>query len=182
MVTVVASYLCEIHGLRHMASSNVSVRLTSQDSRYENIIPLESVATGELSDRENRGGHDSTHAIPSGASESHSWWNPLRSGNSSRNRGEELDSQRAVLKELKAWHQWDTDRYMSLGKFLMSKAGFPKRPICPSDDQLISLATHFFPPRWSLKVVVCDFGDGRFERCETELLNVEKCKSPLLLV
>ena len=157
----------------------MSVRLPSQDPSHENIIPLESVITDGPSDLENLGRHDSTHASPSRASGNQSWWypDPSLSGNPSRKWNETLDSQRAVLKRLKAWHQWDTDRYKSLGNFLMSKAGFPKRPICPSDDQLVSLARHFFPPRWSLKVVVCDFGDGRFERCETNLLNVEKCKS-----
>ena len=144
-----------------MASSNASVRPPAGDPSLENVVPLESVVTDEPSESERLARNPSIHALPSAPS----WkWN------------ETLNSQRAVLSRLKAWHQWETDRYKSLGKFLMSKAGFPKRPICPSNDQLVSLATHFFPPRWSLKVVVCDFGDGRFERCETELLNVEKCK------
>ena len=145
-----------------MAGSNASVRLSARDRSHENIVPLESVVTDEPSGSEDLAGHDSTHA---NSSRPFLDWEKI------------LDSQRAVLKRLKAWHQWEHDRHESLGKFLMSKAGFPRRPICPSDDQLISLATHFFPPRWSLKVIVCDFGDGRFERCETKLLNVEKCES-----
>ena len=40
----------------------------------------------------------------------------------------------------------------------MSRAGFPKRPICPTNTELQSLATFFFPQCHSLKVVVCDFG------------------------
>ena len=87
-----------------------------------------------------------------------------------------LKSQRAVLKKLKAWHIWDTDRYKSLGQFLMSKAGFPKRSTCPSSVELFSLATYFFPQRRSLKVVVCDFGEGLFERHEDDLENVEQRK------
>lgn len=153
-----------------MAELNVFARLPAQDPKHENIVPLESVFTDDPSNPGNLGEHDSPLALPSRSFGSTSWkWD------------EELNSQRAVLKRLKAWQQWDTDRYKSLGSFLMSKAGFPKRPICPSDDQLFSLARHFFPPRWSLKVVVCDFGGGRFERCETELLNVEKCRSLLAL-
>ena len=145
-----------------MAGSNASVRLSARDRSHENIVPLESVVTDEPSGSGNPARSDSTRAVPS--------WPPWKWI-------EILHSQRAVLKKLKAWHQWENERHESLGKFLMSKAGFPRRPICPSDDQLISLATHFFPPRWSLKVIVCDFGDGRFERCETKLLNVEKCES-----
>lgn len=145
-----------------MASSNASVRPPARDPSYENIVPLESVVTDEPSGSGNLAGHNATPDIPS---------QPLGQWD------EILNSQRAVLKRLKAWHQWEIDRYKSLGKFLVSKAGFPKRPIRPSNDQLLSLATHFFPPRWSLKVIVCDFGDGRFERCEIELINVKKCKS-----
>lgn len=143
-----------------MASSNASVRSPARNRSHENTVPLESVVTDEPSGSENLAGHDSTYAVPSQPS-----WKKI------------LNSKRAVLKRLKAWHQWEIDRYKSLGKFLISKAGFPKRPICPSNDELLSLATYFFPPRWSLKVVVCDFGDGRFERCEIELINVMKCKS-----
>ena len=91
------------------------------------------------------------------------------------------ESQRAVLGRLKAWYQWDVDRYQSLGQFLMSKAGFPKRLIYPSRAELLSLATYFFPRRQSLEVVVCDFGEGRFERFEANFANVGECKPPVLL-
>ena len=155
-----SSYLIMMHG------ELKRVRPPARDPSHENIVPLESVVTDEPSGSGNLAGHNATPAIPFQPP----WqWNEI------------LNSQRAVLKRLKAWHQWEIDRYKSLGKLLASKAGFPKRPICPSNDQLLSLATHFFPPRWSLKVVVCDFGHGRFERREIELLNVENCESLLAL-
>lgn len=59
----------------------------------------------------------------------------------------------------------------------MSKTGFRKRPVRPSHAELVSLATYFFPPCGSLKVVVCDFGAGRFERFEAELEFVQRYKS-----
>ena len=88
------------------------------------------------------------------------------------------ESQRAVLRRLKAWYQWDIDRYQSLGQFLMSKAGVPKRPICPSRAELLSLAAYFFSRRQSLKVVVCNFSEGRFKRFEANFTNVGEYKPP----
>ncbi len=91
-------------------------------------------------------------------------------------RSASLEPQRAVLRKLKAWHQWDTNRYKSLGNWLMSKAGLPKRPICPSKRELLSLSEYFFPLRRSLKIIVCDIGEGRLESFEADILDVEKCK------
>lgn len=103
--------------------------------------------------------------MPSFSSEREAW-NAIR-----------LDSQRAVLKRLQAWHQWDIDRYKSPSKFLLSRVGFPKRPVRPTRAQLLSLATYFFPSRGSLKVVVCDFGEGRFERIQVDSVDIHQCKS-----
>lgn len=143
-----------------MASSNASVGAPSRNTSHENVVPLESIFTGEPS-----GPPDhrpvSAWADPGGIAKH---WDIL-------------ESQRAVLGRLKAWHQWDTDRYESLSTYLMSKAGFPKRPICPTRDELLSLVTYFFPPRRSLKVVVCDFGAYRCERSEIRLEELAQCRS-----
>lgn len=154
-----------------MASSKTSVSAPCRNPNHGDIVPLESVVTGEPSrsfvraasgsvDPERLTRRHSTQALP--PSDREIEWNAL------------LNSQRAVLRKLKAWHKWDTDRYRSLSKFLMSKAGFPKRPICPAPCQLFSLATYFFPPRWSLKATVCDFGEGQFERFEVHLEDLQQ--------
>ena len=149
-----------------MASSNASVGAPSRNISHENVVPLESIFTGEPS------GPPDHRAV--------SAWPNSETPEAKLKDAEHLDildSQRAVLGRLKAWHQWDTDRYQSLSTYLMSKAGFPKRPICPTRDELLSLVTYFFPPRRSLKVVVCDFGEYRFERFEVPLEELEQCRS-----
>lgn len=130
-----------------MASSNASVRAPSQNLGLENI-PLESdviSAPSALYDRAASASADpgrltrppSTQALPLRA--------PKRQYAEDKSTpNATLDFHRGVLRRLKAWHQWDTDRYKSLSKFLMSKVGFPKRPIRPSRDHLFWLATYFF--------------------------------------
>ncbi len=157
-----------------MASSNASIHASSHNLSHEHIAPLESVVTGEHS-----GSCDDAAGIFVNSERFPRHRSPYAFQPTLTNRQyaeHEADSQRIVLKRLKAWHQWDNDRYKSLRKFLISQAGFLKRPICPTPGQLFSLATYFFPPRWSLRVIVCDFGEGRFERCEVDLQNVTQCK------
>lgn len=105
-----------------MASSNAFVRAPSQNPSHENIVPLESVVTDQPSashvrvasgsiEAEGLTRHTSTHALPSShTSEREIAWKAMEV------------SQRAVLRRLKAWHQWDTDRYKSLSEFILSKA------------------------------------------------------------
>ena len=92
--------------------------------------------------------------------------------------GKELENHRDVLKRLKAWHHWDANRHKSLSKFLLSKIGYPRRPACPDESDLLSLAKYYFPPRAELKVVVCDYGDGRFNRFEETLGKIESRMLP----
>ncbi len=157
-----------------MASSNASIDASSRNPSHEHIAPLESVITGGYS-----GPYDGAAGVPTNRqySEHNDAWKKILDSQAAWNAARKmLDSQRVVLKRLKAWHQWDTDRYESLSKFIMSKAGLPKRPNCPDSGQLFSLATYFFTPRWSLRVIVCDFGEGRFERFEVDLQNITQCK------
>ncbi|KAL8788395.1 MAG: hypothetical protein Q9195_007313 [Heterodermia aff. obscurata] len=77
---------------------------------------------------------------------------------------EEWDQQRRVLRRLKAWHDWDENCHKSLTNFLMSKIGYPRRPSRPTHNELHQLALFYFPRRAKLKVIVCDYGDNRFER------------------
>ena len=160
-----------------MASSAASNRVLSDNPNDDNIAPLESVVTEPLSES-----HLSAAATPESPghltphSYAHELHHPPSEPKNSSNAA--LESQRAVLQKLKAWHQWDTDRYTSLGKFLMSKAGFPKRPICPTNTELLSLATFFFPQRHSLKVVVSDFDRNGVNREEVDINDVKHCKCP----
>ena len=81
----------------------------------------------------------------------------------------ELSRQRATLNRLRSWHNWDQGRRTSLTQFCLSKLRLSKRPACPNEDELTSLATYYFPLRKDLEVIVCDFGAGRFERSEHSL-------------
>ena len=161
-----------------MASSNASVSVLSYNADGDNIVPLKSVVTEPSSESHLRAatalespGHLTPHASAHGLHSS-----PSSAQKDSSNSA--LESQRAVLQRLKAWHQWDNDRYTSLGQFLMSKAGFPKRPICPTNIELLSLTTFFFPQRHSLIIVVCDFGRNGVNREEVDLRDVRQCKCP----
>ena len=94
----------------------------------------------------------------------------------------QLDQQRWVLSRLKAWHDWDENRHKSLRNFLLSKIGYPRRPNRPNNHELIRLALYFFPPRAKLKVIVCDYGDNRFERSEVMLGQIDIQNSMFLLL
>ena len=87
-----------------------------------------------------------------------------------------LTSVRETLDRLRRWHDWGVQRETSLSWYLFSKL-YPRRPPCPSQDDLRRLALFFFPPRnTGIKVDVCDFGHNRFETCSTTLNEVEPCK------
>ena len=153
-----------------MASSNGSAQALFANSSPENLAPLDSVVTdGPSGTYDHATLHRHTNALPLSPSEH-------EPASAASDAIYVLNTQRAVLQRLKAWDQWDTDRYKSLTKFLMSKAGFPRRPPRPTHAELLSLAKYFFPSRWSLRVV-CDFGKGRFERFEVGLENVQQCES-----
>ena len=85
----------------------------------------------------------------------------------------QLERQREVLSRLKAWHDWDENRHKSLKKFLLSKAGYPRRPPRPSAEQLVNLSLYYFPLRTRLEVIICDYGHDRFDRSELELGKIE---------
>ena len=89
---------------------------------------------------------------------------------------EKSSRQRDTLKRLRSWHDWDQARRTSLARFCLSKLSLSKRPACPNEEELVSLATHHFPLRQDLKLIVCDFGPGRFERSEHSLTLVKDGK------
>ncbi|KAL8722754.1 MAG: hypothetical protein Q9225_000815 [Loekoesia sp. 1 TL-2023] len=85
----------------------------------------------------------------------------------------ELSKHRAVLKRLRAWHDWDQARRESLLSFVLSKLKIRRRPACPHEQELLSLALYYFPPRAELRATICDFGNGRFERFEQNLGKID---------
>lgn len=87
-----------------------------------------------------------------------------------------LDKVREILGRLRKWHSWETERQQSLRRYLL-RSLFPRRPACPSHDELKDLATFFFPLRKLLQVTVCDIGNERFERHDTIIGDLEPCKS-----
>ena len=84
----------------------------------------------------------------------------------------ELEKQRAVLSQLKAWHNWDDARHESLRHFLLDLFRLTRRPKCPQNNELLSLARYYFPVRAEQKATICDFGDGRFETFEQTLPDI----------
>ena len=46
----------------------------------------------------------------------------------------------------------------------------------PSELKLYRSIDHYFPPRSDMKVIICDFGDGRAERNEVRLGDLERGK------
>ncbi len=89
---------------------------------------------------------------------------------------EDLQKHREVLEQLRAWRDWEKSRRASFRLFLLGKI-YPKRPPRPPKKELQSLAEYFFPPRPVLNVTICDFGDGRFERHDTNIEKLEACES-----
>lgn len=80
----------------------------------------------------------------------------------------DLQKHRGVLERLQARHNWGKSRQGSFRQFLWSRLN-PKRPPCPPNKQLQSLAEVFFPPRALLNFSICDFGAGHFERHDTNI-------------
>lgn len=88
---------------------------------------------------------------------------------------------RKTLDQLRKWHYWEVRRQESLKWYLISQ--IYRRPLCPSHSDLRRLALFFFPSRANgIKVEICDFGDRRFERCDTTIDRLESCQSRSILI
>ena len=88
----------------------------------------------------------------------------------------ELRKHRAVLARLREWNDWNEARRKSPLAHVLSKINVRRRPVCPCKQELLQLALYFFPSRATLKAVICDFGDGKFERSEQDLGRIDQCK------
>ena len=86
-----------------------------------------------------------------------------------------LEQQRNVLNKLRAWHQWDVAGDNSILASFRKKF-FSKRPLCPSEGEVESLAKYYFPPRGSVKASICDFGHAEvphlFQRQDVDIIEI----------
>lgn len=91
----------------------------------------------------------------------------------------EFEAQRSVLRRLRIWHEWDENLRRSPIHYFLSFI-LPNKPSCPSDAELLSLTTYFFPLRANLKVTVCDFvcepGAARQTTTIIPLSQAERCR------
>ena len=102
--------------------------------------------------------------------------NYINGVNEVENANSTLVTVRQTLDQLRKWHYWEVRRQQSLKSYLISK--IHPRPHCPSPSDLKDLALFFFPSRANgVTVDICDYGDGRFERCNTTVNNLESCQS-----
>ncbi|KAH0565257.1 hypothetical protein GP486_001354 [Trichoglossum hirsutum] len=81
-----------------------------------------------------------------------------------------IQCQRLTLLRLIKWADADIK---TTKDWIIYALRFFRRPPLPRDQELISLARHFFPPRMELRVHVCDFGDNRFDHFEIPLGRIE---------
>lgn len=80
--------------------------------------------------------------------------------------------QRHVYERLRRWADTRSRTAMDLVRGLFMKE-YRSEPL-PSQQELIELAKHYYPPRGELTVHVCDFGLGRAEHTEITLGEVEE--------
>jgi hypothetical protein len=98
-----------------------------------------------------------------------------------------LQERRAALQEHKETveelRKWAKNRESGTAvKFLLRAifwSGVKVR--MPSEQKLYHSINHFFPPRLEMKVIVCDFGEGRAERNEVRMGDIERGKRELWL-
>ena len=86
--------------------------------------------------------------------------------------GAENRGHRHVYERLRKWADTRTRTAMDSIRGLFWEQYRPE-PL-PSQQELIDLAKHYYPPRGQLKVHVCDFGVGRAEHTEITLGEVEE--------
>lgn len=114
-------------------------------------------------------------AAPDGRSDSASEQIPKNTINEVDEAHSKLAIVRETLDQLRRWHKWGVRRQESLRWYLLSII-YPVRPSRPSHSALRELALFFFPPRATgIKVEICDYGEGRFERRAITIDKLEPC-------
>jgi hypothetical protein len=93
-----------------------------------------------------------------------------------------LQERRAVLQKhaetVEELRKWAKNRESSTAVKILLRTIFWKdvKVRMPSEQKLYHSINHFFPPRSEMKVIVCDFGEGRAERNEVRLGDIERGK------
>jgi len=76
-----------------------------------------------------------------------------------------------TVKQLRKWARYRESSI--LGRLLRHVLPMDTSPKMPGQQALYDSINHFFPPRFDILVTVCDFGDGRAERREVRLGDIE---------
>ena len=77
-----------------------------------------------------------------------------------------------TVNQLRKWARFRESTFG--GKLLRSILPMSVNIRMPSQESLYDCIYHFFPPRCEILVTVCDFGDGRAERKEVRLADIER--------
>lgn len=76
-----------------------------------------------------------------------------------------------TVKQLRKWARYRESNVVArLLRFLLPLDVGPRMP---SAESLYETVNHYFPPRFDILVTICDFGDGRAERREVRLGDIE---------
>jgi hypothetical protein len=99
-----------------------------------------------------------------------------------------LQERRAVLQKhtdtVEELRKWAKNRESSTAVKVILRTLYWKgvKIRMPSEQKLYHSINHFFPPRSEIKVIVCDFGEGRAERNEVRMGDIERGKRQAMAV
>ena len=84
-----------------------------------------------------------------------------------------------TVEELRLWAKY-RDTYSATKSFFRTIFMRDRHVDMPSEQSLYPVINHFFPPRSEIVVIICDFGEGRAERKEVRLGDIEvgECVEP----
>lgn len=83
-----------------------------------------------------------------------------------------LQKHSETVQQLRRWARYKDSNI--LGRLLRYVLPVDVSPRMPPEHALHDSINHFFPPRFDILVTVCDFGDGRAERREVRLGDIEQ--------
>jgi hypothetical protein len=84
-----------------------------------------------------------------------------------------LEGHAEMVEELRKWAK-NRDSSTVFKLLLRSVLWKGVKVRMPSKQKLYRSIDHYFPPRSDMKVIICDFGEGRSERNEVRLGDIEK--------
>lgn len=87
----------------------------------------------------------------------------------------EKERHKVTMAKLRKWADWKSEAD-GLRGFISTYIKHGPQPSLPNHENTISLAKYYYPNRGDLAVYVCDFGEGRFEKKEITLGDIDDCK------